>query len=186
MSELAVLDGQVAAHQLHLPLAETTRSALASAMYAEIRSIGEEVHNQLRNEIGIAPEVYLDELTAFQAWMDLAHSNSGNPVVVRAQVVTQLYIGFVWLRDSLLVPLSRSVPAGATTEVVRFLTTDDRRRLRNAVAHGRWRYSSDFSGLECWDGRPLCQFTVSSAQLAAWQTLSRATLIAALLALTQP
>ena len=184
MTELATLDRQVAAHRLDLPLPEATKAALASSIYAEIRSIDEATHNQLRNEIAIAPEIYLEELAAFQAWMDLAHSNAGNPVVARAQVVTQLYICFVWLRDSLLEPLTRSVPSGATTAVVQFLSTDERRRLRNAVAHGRWRYSTDYSGLECWDGKPLTRFTVPNAQLAAWQTLSRATLIASLLALT--
>lgn len=167
-----------------LGVPESSWSALASKVYGEVAGLGTVVVNRLRIELAIPPEDYLEELQAFQAWMDIAHSNSANPVIVRAQVMTQLYVAFVWLRDSLMEPLSEvAAPDGVVTSVIDFLRTDDRRRLRNAVAHGRWRYLQDFSGLECWDGRPLASFIVDAEELEAWQLLSRSLQIAVLLAI---
>ena len=45
----------------------------------------------------IAPDRYLDEMTAFQAWMAVADANRGNPAIARAQVMTELYVGPVVL-----------------------------------------------------------------------------------------
>jgi hypothetical protein len=138
----------------------------------------------------IPPERYVEEMTAFQAWMDVAHANSANPVIVRAQVMTELYVAFVWLRDSLMKPTSAALPSdSAFTVVARLLSGGQRRILRNAVAHGRWCYRPDFAGLEYWPessrAEPLRRFEVDAATLGAWQMLSRGTSIAVLLALTE-
>lgn len=162
---------------------------LATTIYEEIASLDEAVTNQLRLSVLIAPERYVEELTAFQAWMDIAHANAGNPVIVRAQVMTELYVAFVWLRDSLMKPIADAVSdqtAFATVE--RFLSSGRRRKLRNAIAHGRWCYLHDYSGLECWAepkrGQPHERFEITQTDLDAWQLLSRGVAIAALLALT--
>ncbi len=182
------LDGQILGvrDELHgLSLPEQAWSVVASAIHEEVAGLGEEVINRLRVRLAIPPESYLDELSAFQAWMDIAHSNAANPVIVRAQVMTELYVAFVWLRDSLMDPLSEVIsPSGVARSAIDFLRTGDRRRLRNAVAHGRWCYLSDFSGLECWDGRPPTRFNIGSDELEAWQLLSRGLSIAVLLAMT--
>jgi hypothetical protein len=123
-------------------------------------------------------------MVAFQSWMDISRDVESNPVIVRAQVMTQLYVAFLWLRDSLMAPVSIALPGGTTAAVVEFLSSEDRRRLRNSVAHGRWRYRPDFSGLECWDGKPPDKFEVTAVDLGAWQLLSRASTTAVLLALT--
>lgn len=123
-------------------------------------------------------------MTAFQSWMDLANANAPNPIVARAQVITQLYVSFVWLRDSLMTPVQSMLPGSTVAAAVEFLSSAERRHLRNAVAHGRWTYLSDFSGLEYWDGLPLRRLIVLANDLGAWQMLSRATSIAILLALT--
>jgi hypothetical protein len=52
----------------------------------------------------IPPERYIEELTAFQAWTDIARSHEGNPVMTRAHVMTELSVAFVWLRDSVMKP----------------------------------------------------------------------------------
>lgn len=175
---------EVRAQLQDLSLSEERWTLVASSIHDEVGGLGAVVVNRLRNELVISPEDYLDELMAFQAWMDIAHANSENPVIVRAQVMTQLYVAFVWLRDSLMEPLSAVVtPDGAAGRVIDFLRTDDRRRLRNAVAHGRWRYLQDFNGLECWDGQPPARFDIQAEQLGAWQLLSRASQIAVLLAI---
>jgi hypothetical protein len=176
------LDRQVRVFEtrLGLDVPVSANGHLPSSVYREVAALGEEAHNLLRVELAIPPETYLEEMTAFQGWMDLARANQTNPFIARAQVVTQLYFGFVWLRDSLLTPLSKIVPDGITTSILRFFGKDtDRWTLRNAVAHGRWKYASDFAGLECWDGIPPTKYLfVAADDLEAWQTLSRATIIA--------
>ncbi len=162
---------------------------LATTVHDEVAALGEEVHNQLRMSFLIPPERYAEELSAFQGWMDIAHANASNPAVVRAQVMTQLYVAFVWLRDSLMTPIAERAPEGAAVAIVhRFLTTDRRRLLRNAVAHGRWCYLPDFSGLEFWaepsPGEAHRRFEILQRDLDGWQLLARGTALAALVALT--
>jgi len=170
-------------------LSDRVWRCLATTIHEEIASLDETVANQLRLSVLIPPERYVEELTAFQAWMDMAHANADNPVIVRAQVMTELYVAFVWLRDSLMKPTAAVVSdqtAFATVE--QFLSSGRRRTLRNAIAHGRWCYLPDFSGLECWAeptrGQPHERFEITRADLGAWQLLSRGAAIAALLALT--
>lgn len=160
------------------------RSQLGSSVYAEVAALGEVEHNRLRRMMAVSPEAYLDEMGAFQRWSDIAHDLRADPVIVRAHVMTQLYVAFVWLRDSLLGPAADAVPSHSVTRcVIEFFRTGERRRLRNAVAHGRWRYMADFAGLDCWDGTPPTHFEVSAEQLDAWQAISRGATIAVLLAL---
>jgi len=186
--ELPHLDGQILKEQDRfrgIGLTDEIWGTVASSIHAEIVDLGEVVHNRVRVSKAISPEEYLSEMWAFQKWMDIARENAENPVVVRAQVMTELYVSFVWLRDSLMLSISDEVqPASIVAKVLEFLRTGERRRLRNAIAHGRWRYLADFSGLECWDGRPSVRFDVGSGDLGAWQMLSRGTSISILLALT--
>ncbi len=162
---------------------------LATTVHSEFLGLSEVSVNQLRLEVPVPPERYVEELQAFQAWMDVAHSNRSNPVVVRAQVMTELYVSFVWLRDSLMEPAkSRFAPDSVFAQVQHFLASGKRKTLRNAIAHGRWCYQAGFGGLECWDGRngsSLTRTVISADELDLWQTLSRGVAIAALLAITQ-
>jgi len=160
---------------------ESVREQIASTIYAEVRQLDECAHNKLRKKVKISPEEYLVEMVAFQGWMDFANTPGRDPVIVRAQVITQLYVGFVWLKDSLLKPVKEMLGASTTAAIVEFFDTGDRRLLRNAVAHGRWQYLPDFSGLKHWEDG---EHAVLVNDLNAWQLLSRATSIAILLALT--
>lgn len=149
-----------------LNLGNDVSERLASTIYAEVFELGELVHNRLRRAMAVSPEDYLDEMGAFQRWTDIAHGLGSDPVIVRAHVMTQLYVAFVWLRDSLLDPLAAVLAHdAATSHTIAFLRTGERRRLRNAVAHGRWRYMDDFSGLDCWDGVPATHFAVPGRTL---------------------
>ncbi len=190
---LAHLDQQLhAARRAHESpdLPDHVWSSLATTVHNEVIALGEQATNQLRISMFIPPERYVDELTAFQAWMDVAHANADNPVIVRAQVMTELYVAFVWLRDSLMKPIVARVRDDTAFAVVaRFLNGGQRRLLRNAIAHGRWCYLPNFNGLECWAepsrGKQHERFEIRQAELDAWQLLSRGTAIAALLALTE-
>lgn len=162
---------------------------LDTLAYHEVLSLRPMDLASLRANIPIPPERYREEMQAFQAWMEIAHRHASNAVVVRAQVITNLYVAFVWLRDSVLKPVSDAL--GKSTVfgcIFDFLNVGTPRRLRNAVARGRWTYSSEFGGLECWDGPPegpFEHFTVSQRDLNAWQMVSRAMGIAAILALSE-
>ncbi|HEY9562644.1 MAG TPA: hypothetical protein VIR30_02640 [Nocardioides sp.] len=165
-------------------------SRLASTVYDEVRALDEAATNRLRTSLLIPPERFTEEMSAFQAWMDLAHSEGDNPVIVRAQVMTELYVTMVWLRDSLMRPVAAALPvAGTYSAVERFISGGQRRLLRNAVAHGRWCYLPGFDGLEYWAeptrGGTHQRFEVSAEVLGSWQMLSRGTAIAVLLALTE-
>ncbi|MEX2253834.1 MAG: hypothetical protein WEC34_00195 [Acidimicrobiia bacterium] len=189
--DLAHLDTQLVALRAvcdELQLSELAWAAVATTVHAEVAALDEVALNRLRLEVLIPPERYLSEMGAFQSWMDFAHNNADNPVVVRAQVMTELYVAFVWLRDALMLPLAKEVPSDSVfATAAGFLSSGTRRLLRNAIAHGRWCYLDDFSGLECWaepsPGAAHARFVVSQDELGGWQMLSRGTSIAALLAL---
>jgi hypothetical protein len=171
-------------------LTDGSWSQLATTVHREVASLSEASTNQLRRSVQIPPERYLEELTAFQRWMDFAHANATNPAIVRAQVMTELYVSFLWLQDSLMVPIAAVLPAGSVVSAITtFLGTGACERLREAVVHGRWCYLPDFSGLDCWTRIGTDQrfehFEVGDRDLNAWQLLSRGTAIAALLALTE-
>lgn len=158
--------------------------SLATTIAAEVRTLNEAESNDLRIAMPVPPEKYREEIEAFQAWHAIADGARHNPVVVRALVMTELYVSFVWLRDSLISPTAEVVDDGVLKEIDRFLRGGNVRKLRNAIAHGRWTYKEDFSGLDCWDGKPSRHFSISQDDYGKWQLLSRGTAIAIILALT--
>lgn len=57
-------------------LADDVWDCLATTIHNEVVALGEAVHNQIRVSLLIPPERYVEELGAFQAWMDLARANA--------------------------------------------------------------------------------------------------------------
>ena len=130
----------------------------------------------------------IEELIGFQGFMDHVGEVGGSPVVVRAQVVYQNYICFVYLGESCFNVLKKELPSGSTArKCCRFLTDNPVRAFRNAVAHANWRYLPDYSGLEFWarkgaePNEPMARFEVSERDLEFWQALARATAYVAFL-----
>jgi hypothetical protein len=129
----------------------------------------------------------LQELQAFQGWMDIiATSANVSPFVVRAQVITQNYICFVYLPESCFRIISKSLPSGSVgRKCAKYLSDGRVRAFRNAVAHANWCYRSDFGGITYWARKssdmaePLSQFEVLQEELAFWQALSRCVAYAA-------
>lgn len=115
--------------------------------------------------------------------MDLVRgATEPHPVVVRAQVVYQNYICFVYLGESCFNVLKKELPSGSTAKkCCKFLTDNPVRAFRNAMAHANWRYLPDFSGLEYWARKgteptePMVRFEVSQQDLCFWQALARCT-----------
>lgn len=92
------------------------------------------------------------------------------------------------LRDSLLAVVRDELPAAGTCRgVFDFLTKNELRLFRNSIAHGRWDYASNFSGLIYWAqptaGAAHREHFVDQATFDFWQRLARASNYAVVLAL---
>jgi hypothetical protein len=164
---------------------------LATTISNEVAALPDEAKQRVREASQVPLEIRIEELVAFQGWMDLVHAtNEPRPVVVRAQVVYQNYICFVYLGESCFNILKKEMPSGSTAKkCCKFLTDNPVRAFRNAVAHANWRYLPDFSGLEYWARKgaestePMDRFEVSQQDLSFWQALARCTAYASFLTL---
>jgi hypothetical protein len=165
-------------------------NTLGTTISGETQSLSDEAKLRLLDGVVIPVRDRLDELAAFQAWMDWVNSVPRSPVIVRAQVVTQVYFCFVYLGESCFTPLRKEMPNdSAARKCCTFLLDNPVRAFRNAVAHSNWRYQADFSGLEFWARKggeadePMVRWTVSQLELDFWQAVARCTAYAALLQL---
>lgn len=164
---------------------------LATTITREVAALADEAKERAREASQIPPKIRLEELVAFQGWMDLVHATTEpHPVVVRAQVVYQNYICFVYLGESCFNVLKKELPSASTAKkCCRFLTDNPVRAFRNAVAHANWRYLPGFSGLEYWARKgaeptgTMVRFEVSQQDLSFWQALARCTAYASFLTL---
>jgi hypothetical protein len=186
-------------HQLHpwgtrlrddLGLPASLASELASCISREVASLVASDQDRLRHASLIPLSCRLDELTAFQAWMEMAHGTT-HSAVTRAQLITQNYVCFVYLKESWFKALHQVMAAGTVTSLCcAFLLSEPLHRFRNAFAHGNWRYLQDFSGLEFWarakgTGTTEVRSEVLQLELDFWQTLSRCTAYASMLTLAE-
>jgi hypothetical protein len=154
---------------------------LATTIEREVAALSNDAKLRVTEASPIPLKIRIEELVAFQGWMDRVRATSEpHPVVVRAQVVYQNYICFVYLAESCFSVLKRELPPGSTTrKCCSFLTDNPVRAFRNAVAHANWRYLPDFSGLEYWARKgaeptePMVRFEVSQQELSFWQALAR-------------
>ncbi len=128
----------------------------------------------------------LEELSAFQTFMDMATRVRGDPALTRAQVIVQNYVCFVYLSEACFFALRKnSKPGSVTRRCCEFLTDNPIRAFRNAIAHSNWSYAPDFAGLVFWarkgsnPGEMLTRFEVSQDDLGFWQALSRGVAYAA-------
>ena len=122
---------------------------LGTAIAREVSALAPEVRLRLRDNSPVRLSDRLDELRAFQAFMDGIGDRPG-PAMVRAQVILQNYICFVYLGESCFRTLRKILSTGPTKHCCVFLTDNPIRALRNAFAHANWRYKADYSGLEFW------------------------------------
>jgi hypothetical protein len=163
---------------------------LGSTISAEVTGLTAEARQKVRDASLIPLEERIEELSAFQGWMDLVRQSEPIPVVVRAQVITQNYICFVYLGEACFKVLGKELPIGSVArKCCKFLTDNPVRAFRNAIAHSNWRYLSDFSGLEFWarkggdpDELPT-RFIVLQQDLSFWQALARCTAYSSFLSL---
>jgi hypothetical protein len=176
-----------------LKIAPPESGALASTIAGEVQSLSFEAKERVRGASLIPLTARLEELQAFQEWMDSVHRSTPHPAVVRAQVITELYLCFVYLGEACFGVLRKELPSGSVTrKCCKFLSENPVRALRNAVAHSNWQYLPDFSGLEFWakkgpdPSEQPSRFVVLQEELSFWQALARCTAYASYLSLSTP
>jgi hypothetical protein len=164
--------------EVKLPSAVTL--SLATAIAADIRFLPIEKKNELRRISLVTPEDRLDELKAFQGFMDQTENTRGIPELTRARVIVQNYVCFVYLPESCFREIAKIAPKdSAARKCAYFLSKNPIRALRNAIAHANWTYRADFSGIVYWarkgDNRnePVERFEVDQENLEFWQQLAR-------------
>jgi hypothetical protein len=165
--------------------------ALATSIAQEVNALPQHVRVAVLAATPVPLRLRLDEVRAFQAFMDEVGGLQNVPHLIRAQVIVQNYVCFVYLGDACFRVLRKQAPVGSTVgQCCRFLTDNPVRAFRNAIAHGNWRYLEDFSGLAFWsrkgddpDENP-AEYEVSQNELDFWQSLARCTAYAAYTALS--
>jgi hypothetical protein len=159
---------------------------VATLIAAEVRFLEPDSRAEVHAAGPVPLRDRLDELQAFQAWMDTASSVRGNAAITRAQVITQNYVCFVYLGEACFRALRKtSKPGSVTRRCCEYLTDNPIRAFRNAIAHSNWTYAPDFSGLVYWARKgsdpdeALSRFEVGQHELGFWQALSRGVAYAA-------
>jgi hypothetical protein len=156
-------------------------AALATTIASEVGKLPKETLELAGEDSTILFKDRVDELTAFQRFMDyVRRAPAPDPAIVRAQVILQNYICFVYLGDSCFRTLRKLLPSESTAKkCCVFLTDNPVRAFRNAMAHGNWKYNVDFTGLTFWARKgsgsqePMIRFEVSQLDLDFWQALAR-------------
>ena len=186
MQSLQKLNRQLAIHGKRLlkDVGLTADEALkvATLVASDIHSLSAEAKAKIKTASPVQISARIDELLAFQAWMDLAHSHPKHPTNVRAQDIVQNYICFIYLKDACFEIVSKQAPPkSVAARCAKHLSRGAVRDFRNAFSHANWQYNSTHTGLDCWvlqnaDNRlrPLKHFYVSQDDLTFWQALSRA------------
>ena len=159
---------------------------LATTIASDVRFLSPDQKAEIKAASPVSLADRLDELQAFQGWMDIAHNMRDNPFVNRAQVLSQSYICFVYLPESCFRILAKVCPSGSTAKkCAQFLSDNPVRAFRNAVAHANWTYRKDFRAIIYWarkgnnQDEPLERFEVEQEDLSFWQALSRCVAYAA-------
>lgn len=173
-----------------LGMTPPTSNHLASTIAEEINALPREVLCKIRDEDTVGLQRRIDELAAFEGFMEFAYqaqrTTGPSAALTRAQVVCQLYVVFVYLGDACFTRLRKSAAAGSTLKkCCVYLTDNPIRGLRNAVAHSNWHYADDFTGIlfhyfEDEQKTRRKDYTVSQLELDFWDKLARVTAYAAL------
>jgi hypothetical protein len=172
-----------------LGLTPPANNCLASTIASEVQALPQDVLRAIRDEDVVGLQRRIDELVAFERFMDFAaqvQASSGTvPPLTRAQVTCQLYTVFVYLGGACFTRLRKSAVSGSVLKkCCKYLTDYPVRGLRNAAAHASWRYADDFSGIvfHYFKDRQKTKrtdYTVTALALDFWDKLARVTAYAA-------
>ena len=97
---------------------------LATTIAKEVAALPDNAKRRVEETSQIPLKMRIEELVAFQGWMDLVHAtHEPSPVVIRAQVAYQNYICFIYLSESCFNVLKKELPSGSTArKCCKFLT----------------------------------------------------------------
>jgi hypothetical protein len=150
------------------------------------RFLSQDAKKELKEASPVELGARLEELQAFQGWMDIVRQSNAPPSTVRAQVIVQNYICFVYLPESCFRALSKVAVRDSTArKCAQFLSNNPIRSFRNAIAHANWPYRDDYRAIVYWakkdadQDEELTRFEVSQEDLSFWQSLSRCVAYAA-------
>jgi hypothetical protein len=165
-----------------LKIKEEETQKLASIIASEVRWLSTEAKNEICKASPVDIKHRYEELLAFQNWMDIVHKSEMHPAVVRAQVIVQNYICFVYLNESCFNIIRKHVSSDSVCKkCCNFLLNNPVRAFRNAIAHSNWCYENDFSGIRYWARKgidlneALIEFRVKQDDLSFWQAIARCT-----------
>jgi hypothetical protein len=167
---------------------------IATMMHEEMASFTKDTREELFQLLSdpIPIENRLEELQAFQGWMNIANNLLKNPCVTRAQIIVQNYICFVYLNDSCYKNLRKYASNGSVTKkCCDYLINNPIRAFRNAIAHSNWKYSDDHKKIIFYakkgnsESEPMIRWEVSDVDLDFWQSLARCTAYTAYLTISQ-
>src|SRR5260221_317535 len=99
-----------------IKITDTDSRKLATKIASDVRFLPSDVKREIAAASPVALRDRLQELRAFQGWMDMATNSKVSPVVVRAQVITQNYICFIYLPESCFSILSKNTPMGSVAK----------------------------------------------------------------------
>jgi hypothetical protein len=101
--------------QNDLKIKPVASEQLATTIAREVAALSEDSKQRIKEASSIPLKIRIEELSAFQGWMDLVRkAGKVHPVVTRAQVAYQNYICFVYLGESCFSVLKKELPAGST------------------------------------------------------------------------
>ncbi|MFA5811956.1 MAG: hypothetical protein WC956_06470 [bacterium] len=185
-AKMSVLDNQMRPYasdllnKLKINRGESNRLATTIANQVRSLSFDEKLTIQVSSPVNLKKRI--EELIAFQKWMEIVNSSelAHNPAIVRAQVIVQNYICFVYLNENCFKILKRYLPKGSCAKkCCDFLTNNPVRAFRNAFAHSNWCYKDDFSGIVFWakkgadPAEEMIEWEVNQEDLSFWQALAR-------------
>ena len=150
------LDEQMAAWSTRLvsevKVSDADSRKLATIIASEVRflSVASKAEITASSPVRLADR--LQELQAFQGWMDIVRRSASSPFVVRAQVITQNYISFVYLPEFLASEFSQRLlrPDRVRANARSFLAMVTFARFGNVIAHANWSYREDFNAIGYW------------------------------------
>lgn len=161
--------------------------SICTTIYKELGQLSIENLLAIEKASPVRLELRIEELIAFNMMMDRVNRQlSKYPEIVRSQVIVQNYVAFVYLKDNCFDVTRKVMPSGTLTRrICQFLLNNPVRAFRNAIAHGNWQYTNDYSGIKYYaykgESKPnvepqeMSEFSVGNNELGFWQALSRAT-----------
>jgi hypothetical protein len=161
-----------------IKVTEEASRKLGTTIASDVRFLPLDVKQEIASASPVPVRARVEELTAFQAWMDRSRGKALKPPAVRAQVLTQNYLCFVYLPESCFGILAKKAASGSTVKkCAQYLINGRIRSFRNAIAHANWCYRKDFGAIFYWarkgEEETLASFEVEQEELNFWQALSR-------------